>query len=467
MDVEAGSFRDPAGFIFRFDGKLYRQVNRAGQADYDAAVAAGFYRDAMEAGWLVEHQEVTPPTRLPADPNRYKILKPSPIPFISYPYEWSFGQLKTAALTTLKVQREALRHGLILKDASAYNIQFIGTQPVFIDTLSFAAYQPGDAWEGYKQFCEHFIAPLALAHYSSAAVLKLLRVYIDGLPLETACQLLPRRARLQRGLAVHLYLHNTAQRKHQRGGAQVAGKSQQRKVSSLAMDGLLASLERTVKKLTPPSGPTEWGDYYNFTNYSDQSFQQKKRIITGFLKQVSPASKLIWDLGANTGEFSELAAATGSYTVAFDIDTQAVERNYLAHQRGEFTNNLLPLVADLTNPSPALGWGHGERSSLLQRGPADVVLALALIHHLAIGNNVPLPAIADFLRHTGTYVIIEFIPKTDSKVQHLLASRKDIFDTYDAAHFEAAMNKHFTLVAKKGIPGSKRSLYLYKAVKRP
>lgn len=456
-----GSFRDPAGFIFTRQGKLYRQINKAGQTDFDYAEKSGLYSALIKKGFLVAHK-TAPIKGLPKDPSRYKVIKPGEVPFVSYPYEWTFDQLKDAALLTLKVQKIALDHGMILKDASAYNIQFIGNQPVFIDSLSFAKYTPGDKWDGYKQFCEHFIAPLALARYSDAGMLKVLRSYIDGIPLETVCKLLPGKARLQRGLAVHLFIHAGAQKKHKTGGRKAGQKTSARKMSQLAMDGLMASLERTVKKLNYPKAKTEWGQYYSFTNYSSTAFKSKRAIVEDMLSRIKPKAKTCWDIGANNGEFSTISAHQGIYTVAFDIDETAVNQNYLSKRPEVIRDKLLPLVMDLSNPSPGLGWAHQERASLEDRGPAEVVLALALIHHLAIGNNLPFPTIASFLKNIGKNVIIEFVPKEDSKVKHLLASRKDIFNTYDEEHFEEALSKHFKLVDKKPVKGSKRSVYLYK-----
>lgn len=463
MGVESqnGSFRDPAGFMFEHDGTLYRQVNQTGQADYDLLMSSGLYEALQKEGLMVAHDEV----QLKEAPHAYKVIRPVRVPFVSYPYEWTFAQLQQAALLTLEVLNIALKHGMILKDASAYNVQFIGNKPVFIDTLSFAAYEVGKPWEGYKQFCEHFIAPLALVHYTSQDILKTLREYIDGLPLQTVCSLLPARARLRAGLLAHLYIHGNAQKKHRHGGEVVGAKTKERKVSALAMEGLQSSLKNTVTKLRSPKIDTEWGEYYSFTNYSDHSFTDKRKTVAALLAQVTPKPKMIWDIGANNGEFSELAVEAGAYTIAFDIDANAVAYNYAAKRKPAVANNMLPLVQDLTNPSTALGWAHAERMSLTERGPADVVMALALIHHLAIGNNLPLDKIASFLRQIGKNIIIEFVPKEDSKVQHLLASREDIFDQYDHEHFEKAMAKHFTMVTKKPVKGSHRSIYLYKITK--
>lgn len=455
------SFRDPAGFIFTHQNTLYRQINEVGREDYELLMSSGLYQALVDKNIMVAHREIKDVKAFGASAERYKVIQPDSIPFISYPYEWSFAQLQAAAVLTLRLQKIALKHGMILKDASAYNIQFIGQRPIFIDTLSFRKYEVGDAWDGYKQFCEHYVVPLALAHYANPEILRMLSVHIDGVPLRLGMQLLPLKARMQRGLLAHVYIHGKAQERHKGGGEEVAAKTQKRKVSALAMQGLIASLERTVKKLRPLGSKTEWGEYYTFTNYSEHSFDAKKKLVTSLLKQITPTPLTAWDIGANNGEFSELASKLGMYTMAFDIDEVAVGQNYRTKRDDKTAANMLPLVQDLTNISPPLGWANHERMSLIERGPADVVLALALIHHLAIGNNVPLPHVAAFLAKIGKHVIIEFVPKGDSKVNHLLASRKDIFAYYDPEHFEAAMGEYFTLVTKKDVKGSKRSLYLY------
>jgi hypothetical protein len=454
------SFRDPAGHIFTVGDKLYRQVNAAGQADYDLTMSSGLYDHLVKDELLVPHKEVK---QTGSGSDVYKVIQPERIPFISYPYEWTFSQLKDAALLTLKIQKIALEHGMILKDASAYNVQFIGRRPVFIDTLSFKKYESGEAWEGYRQFCEHFLAPLALARYSSYDALKLLRVELEGLTLELATKLLPKRARLHGGLFSHLYLHNASQKKYQNIAAEKGtGSVKQRKVSPFALQGIISSLESSVKKLRPPQQKTEWGDYYTFTNYSEEGFEYKRTLVKQMLDSVKPKPQMVWDMGANNGEFSVIAADSDVYTVAMDIDPLAVERNYRAKANDQQKANMLPLVQDCINPSPANGFMGKERDSLFERGPADVVMALAIIHHLAIGRNVPLERLAELFAQLGKHVIIEFVPKGDSKVDILLASRRDIFTDYDSEHFEAAMSKHFKLVTKESIKQTKRTLYLYK-----
>ncbi|MFQ5495344.1 MAG: class I SAM-dependent methyltransferase [Phycisphaerae bacterium] len=421
-------------------------------------MTSGLYDALVERSWLVAHEEVD--AAAPCPETLYKLIQPTQIDPISYPYEWCFSQLKDAALLTLDIQAQSMAHGMSLKDASAFNVQFTGGRPVLIDTLSFETYEAGRPWVAYRQFCRHFLAPLALMAYRDAGMNRLLRVHIDGLPLDLAAKLLPLRCRLRFGLFTHLYLHARSQRRY----AGRAVSSSGRTVSEFGLRGLIDSLRSTVAGLRPPRSATEWGDYYDGTNYTEEALAHKSRIVEGFLDRAEPQT--VWDLGANDGTFSRLAARRAACTVAFDADTAAVEKGY-AVCRAERIANLLPLVMDLTNPSPSLGWATSERDSLLQRGPVDLVMALALIHHLAISNNVPLPHVAEFLSRLGRWAIVEFVPKSDSQVQRLLASREDIFPDYTRDGFERAFAARFTTEACEPITGSQRVVYLFRSHGHP
>lgn len=441
-----GSFRDPSGFLYRLDGCLYRQVNRVYASHYDRLMGSGLYADLTGRGLLVEHAEV------PAAADAYRTLRPEPLPFISYPYEWCFSELQDAALATLEIQSLALARGMTLKDASAYNLQFRDGKPLLIDTLSFEVYEPGRPWVAYRQFCQHFLAPLALCSYCDVRLGQLLRTHLDGLPLDLAARLLPFRSRLNLGLKVHLHLHARAQRAH---ADRAPGAP--RDFSLAALHGVIESLKATVRGLRWRPARTGWAAYYEDTNYSPAAFAAKQRIVDGFLGE-TPAGQ-VWDLGGNVGLFSRLAAARGLDTVSFDLDPLAVELNYQEVRRAGQVR-LLPLVMDLTNPSPALGWAHGERLSLAARGPARTALALALIHHLAIGNNVPLPDLASYFAQLCEYLVIEFVPKDDSQVQRLLRSREDVFPRYTQEAFEASFGERFQTLRTTAVPESRRTLYL-------
>jgi ribosomal protein L11 methylase PrmA len=449
----AASFRDPNGFMFTRGGALYRQVNVSYREHYEQLLASGLYENLASAGLLIPHEEVDLEPEAPE--LAFKILRPERVPFISYPYEWSFSQLKDAALTTLRIQKRALARGLTLKDASAYNLQFREGRPVLIDTLSFEVYREGEPWVAYRQFCQHFLAPLALMAYCDVRLGQLLRVYIDGIPLDLASRLLPFRTRLNFSLLTHLHLHAAAQQRY--SGKTIAKADASRQMNKVAFQGLIDSLQSAVRKLAwKPSG-TEWGAYYSDTNYTDQAQEHKQQVVADFLRRTQPES--VWDLGANTGLFSRLASDQGLSTLAFDIDPAAVELNYLSSKEKK-EKEILPLLLDLTNPSPAIGWQNRERQSLVERGPAGAVLALAVIHHLAISNNVPLGQVAAFLHSLTRRLIVEFVPKSDSQVQRLLATRLDIFPEYTKEGFERAFRPYFQIEDTIPVRDSERCLYL-------
>jgi hypothetical protein len=455
ISVDPGSFRDPSGFVFRRDNTLFRQVDIRYRSNYDKLMESGLYQALVDANLLVPHTEE--PAVAGQAEDAYRILRPEEIPFISYPYEWSFSQLQDAALATLRIQKDSLAYGMSLKDASAYNIQFRAGKPLLIDTLSFEAYEEGLPWTAYRQFCQHFLAPLALMSRTDIRLGLLLRPNIDGIPLDLASRLLPWGTRLNPGLLAHIHLHGAAQKRH--ADQPVRRSTGPGHMSKTALLGLIDSLEGVVRKLKWKPAGTTWAEYYGQTNYSDQAMDGKKRLVAEMIEEVSPAPQMVWDLGANTGVFSRLAGERGAQTVAWDIDPGAVEKNYLECKRSAETH-VLPLLLDLTNPSPDLGWALKERKSVISRGPADLSMALALVHHLAIGNNVPLGRVAQFLRTNSAWLIVEFIPKSDSQVQRLLASREDIFTEYAQENFEAEFGRFFEIVRSAPVPDSERTLYL-------
>lgn len=453
----ASSFRDPSGFVFERDGVVLRQVNESFREEYDALVSSGLYEALVGAGLLIPHEEVEV-SHAPA-PGAYKLLRPERIPFISYPYEWCFGELQAAADATLRAQQIALDHGMSLRDATAFNVQFRNGRPVLIDTLSFERLQEGRPWVAYRQFCQHFLAPLVLVAYGDIRLMKLSRLHVDGVPLDLASSLLPTRTRLRPGLLTHIHLHAKSQKRY--SGQPEAGKSSTASVSLRALRGLVDSLRSTVNSLDWDPGTTTWSDYYTEgDSYTEEGLGHKVKLVEDFLAEANPA--MVWDLGANTGRFSRLAAERGATTISFDFDEATVEANWRALQ-AEKPRQLLPLVLDLSNPSPRIGWASEERMSLADRGPADLVLALALVHHLAISNNVPLPRIAAYFAQLCRSLVIEFVPKSDPKVQILLASREDIFPDYTLEGFERAFSQRFDVVRREPILGSDRVLFLMRA----
>ena len=451
---EPASFRDPCGFLFRQGGVLYRQVNPAGAKDFDLLIGSGLYAELVGKGWLIAH-EADEIAKSP-DGRAHQIVRPEIIPYISYPYEWCFEQYRDAALLTLDMALCALDKGMLLKDASAYNVQFRAGRPVFIDTLSFTPYRQGQPWDAYGQFCRHFLAPLLLMSCVSPACAKMTALYVDGLPLDLAAAILGGKWKWRLSVYLHLYLH----------ARKVTGSSSDKKLKEIriplnSLKNLISSLRRLIAGLRSAPGGTEWAAYYDtMLNYSDEAFKSKGALVAQFLDAC--AAESVCDLGANRGEFSNCAAQrANSFVVAYDIDHTAVNQHYL-QAKAKGRGNVLPLVIDLTNPSPAIGWANQERASLEERAGFDCVMALALIHHMAISNNVPLEKAAEFLSRLGRHLIIEFVPKIDSQVQKLLLNRGDIFEDYTQPGFESAFSRYFELMKKEPVAGAQRTLYLYR-----
>ena len=443
----SSSFRDPSGLLFFKDGILYRQVNIVGKENYDELMNSGLYGTLTKNNWLIKHEEAG------RSENVYKIVKPEIINFISYPYEWCFSQLKDAALLTLKIQKKALEFGMSLKDASAYNIQFKDGQPILIDTLSFEKYEENKPWVAYRQFCQHFLAPLALMSYKDIRLGQLLRIYIDGVPLDLASSLLPLSTYFKFPLLSHIHIHA----KTQNYFSDKQLNTKKHKLSRHNLLVLIDSLESSIRNMKWNPKDTEWADYYNFTNYSDRAFSEKEKIVDDMLATTNP--RMVWDLGANIGLFSRLASRKGMMTLSFDIDPAAVEKNYREIKQSK-EKNILPLLLDLTNPSADIGWANKERMSFCSRGPADLAMALALVHHLAISNNLPFSHMASFFSKICKHLIIEFVPKSDSQAQKLLKSRKDIFLNYDRDSFEREFRKFFSIEKISEVKESERVVYL-------
>lgn len=449
-----GSFRDPAGFVFTRQGELFRQVNRRYAPHFAMLKSSGLYRVLTDAGLLVRHEEVDVP---PPEPETAAcVIRPEPVPFISYPYEWCFSQLQDAARTTLDIQRHALRHGMILKDASAFNIQFLAGRPTLIDSLSLQRYESGEPWVAYRQFCEHFLAPLLLTGNVDPRLARLTAVTPDGIPLELAAQLLPWWTRLRPAILLHIHLHARSIRRY--GQRDLPPRVKARRLSLSDLINLTDSLQRTVESLSWEPGYSAWSDYEQQHGYSRGEMEGKRRLVARILDEMSPA--VVWDLGANAGEFSRLARHAGSFVVAIDFDPFLVERMY-RQMRGAGEQGIHPLWIDLRNPSPPIGWAGEERDSLAARSRADTVLALALVHHLAIGGNVPLRRIARWFAELAPNLIVEFVPKGDPQTQRLLVSREDVFQGYHREGFEAAFRRWYDEVDAVQISDSGRTIFRY------
>jgi len=452
MNPHPASYRDTSGFVFTHEGEVYRHVHPGYESHYEKLMTNGLYDELVKKERLIAHCEITDLERFGF--NDGKVLLPQQIPFISYPYEWSFDMWKDAALLTLQIALTSLKKDMILKDATPFNIQFCKGKPVFIDTLSFENYEEGKPWIAYHQFSECFLAPLLLMHYCHPDTNKLFSVYPNGIPMDVLVNLLPKRSRWNMGTFLHVHLQ-----------AKFSGKQRQKPArennfSKQKLELLLKGLESFVQKLSPKKVKTAWDDYYTDTILGDDYLAAKTTLVRSFSNFVD--FKTVIDLGANDGHFS-LLFGDDKNVIATDADCNCINDLYL-NLKKEKRTNILPLVNNLTTPSPAIGWNNTERESITTRLKADLVLALALIHHLAIANNVPLQLIADWLQPMGEDLIIEFVPKSDEKVKLLLQNRKDIFDDYTLENFKAIFTKKYKIVGEEKVGTTNRVLFLMKRI---
>lgn len=452
------SFRDPCGFIFNRNAKLLRQINFVYQNNYDFFLKSGLCEKLQSIGYLVKHKEVD--IKLAFDKKAYKIIEPEKIPFISYPYGWSFGQLKDAALLTLEMEILALKYGMTLKDATAYNVQFLDNKPIFIDTLSFEIYKEGQPWVAYKQFCQHFLAPLLLMSYKDIRLGQLLKIYLDGIPLDLASKLLPFKTKLNPKILANIHLHAGYQNRFSGVNKKIGAF----KLSKISLLALIDNLKSTINGIKLNTKRTEWSDYYEKNNnYLSKALKKKLKLVESYVDEIKPKS--VCDLGGNTGKFSRLASKKGILTISLDIDPLAVEYNYQYNKQHK-EKNILPLILDLTNPNAGKGWNNTERQSFFERKHFSMCLCLALIHHLTISNNIPFCKTALFLSKVCDWLVIEFVPKSDSQVKKLLLNREDIFIDYTQKYFEAEFGHFFKVVKSSKINGSKRVLYLMKSKRK-
>lgn len=445
------SYRDPAGFIFESEGKIYRQVNLAGKEDFELFLQTGLYDQLVKKGSLIPHQNI--PTNLTGSENWYASCQPEPLELVSFPWEWSFATLRDAAILTLQIMRASIDKGMILKDATPFNVQFHNGRLVFIDTLSFTRYDASKPWDGYRQFCETFLFPLYLEHYNGIEASRLLSIYPEGISASLTASLLPWKSRWNLGVRLHVLLQRKIRNEKKTEGRSIS-------FSKTKMLHLLQHLEDAVKSLR--SGYPEdsvWNHYYDGSILGQDYLNEKTRVISEMINNKTYGTVL--DLGANDGHFSKLLSGSVKTVIATDNDRNCIQRLY-EEVKAKKISNIYPILLDISNPSPGIGVANKERAAFFDRVRPDLGMALALIHHLAIGKNIPLQQIAAELSAIAPEWIIEFVPKSDEKVKQLLAHRQDIFDEYDQSQFEKFFSTYFKIEQTIPVKGTERILYYMK-----
>ncbi|MFN0054620.1 MAG: methyltransferase [Planctomycetales bacterium] len=459
---DSGSYRDRDGRVF-YDaqGGVFRSLSEEALADWHAVSLSRFFGDALARGDVIE-TELLPPEH-PVGHNLSGawsgVLRHARIPFVSYPYEWSFGMLQDAALLQLALLAAALREDLTLKDGTAYNVQWQGTRPVFIDVASFVPLLPGAPWAGYRQFCQTQLYPLLLQAYKGIDFHPFLRGRLDGISPADCWRLMSLGDLFRRGVFGHVFLHQWLESRPAVDAGDVSKGLPAAGFNKQMIQGNVDRLQKLVGRLRWSPPQSTWSEYAGANRYSDQERELKSRFVRCVVE--GRRWKRVWDLGCNTGDYSRIAAENADQVVAFDADHLAVERFYqaLKQERSPAAANILPLVNDLVDPSTGLGWRGAERKGLAERGTPELTLCLALVHHLVIGRGVPLRELLDWFASLGTDLIIEFVSRQDPMVQRLLRGRRDNDHDYEQQSFERLLSERFEIVRSEPLLEGARVLY--------
>jgi hypothetical protein len=458
--IEPGSFRDPHSRVVESDGAVLRLLSEQGLEDWNALAASRLFARAVEDGRLVGTELETGAVDLPDGlvDGAAAVLRHEVVPFVSYPYEWTFSMLKDAALLQLELLRGALDENLILKDSSPYNVQWRGTEPVFIDVGSFERLRDGEPWVGYRQFCMLFLYPLMLQAYKGIPFQPWLRGRLDGIAPQELRALMSARDLLRGGVLGHVVLHARLERRHadsERDVKRELGKAGFKKELIVAN---VKRLERLVRKLEWRPGSSEWSEYGPRGHYSDADAAAKDDLVRRVAAERE--HELVWDLGCNDGRLSRIAAAHARTVVAMDADAAVVDGLYRMLRAGGETA-ILPLYMDVTDPSPALGWRGEERRTLSSRGKPDLTLCLALVHHVAISGNVPVREFLGWLRSLESKLVIEFPTTDDPLVRRLLARKQEgTHPAYERGYFERALAELFDVQSSEELSSGTRVLYV-------
>jgi hypothetical protein len=440
--ADPGSFRDPLSRVFIDGDRVIRALSTEASRDFDATERSDFFTEAVSRGRVIQTERVSlEPSDFDQQERWESALEHPRLPIWTYPYEWPFSMLREAALLQLELQSDGLRDDISCKDATPYNIQFVGSAPVFVDVGSFEQYLDGDPWYGYLQFCQLFLFPLLLQSYADVPFQPLLRGSLEGIAPDLAWALLGPSKLHKRGVPIHVALHARAQRRYADTDTDMKAALKKGGYRRSLLEANVKGLHRLVSRLEWKRAESTWSDYGERAHYTSQDLAEKERFVNEAASR--RRHHLAWDVGCNDGRFSRLIAPHVDHVVAFDGDHLVVDHLYRA-LRNERLSNITPLVMDLGDPSPGLGWANRERPPFIERCRPDFVLALAVIHHLAITANVPTSFFLDLVRSFDASAVIEFPTEHDPMVKRLLRNkRQGVHAGYTLADFESQLAERF------------------------
>ena len=466
LSADGGSYRDPSGRVYLVGGgdvdrRIVRGLTAATAATVERLMGEPFFKRMIADGSVVKTRfmPADDPVALSVmDRGWESVLEHEAVDFLTWPYEWPFSMLKDAALLQLRLLQMCAQSGWMLKDATPYNVQWTGTRPVFIDIPSFEPWESGEYWQGYRQFCSTFLIPLMLTAHLGVPFQPLLRSSLEGIPPEEAARYFYGLRRFKRGVPSHVWFPAMVERRMRNRGGDRRSPGAKRRQSKTSVLALLDTLGRLVTGLTYRQAATsDWSLYSETHSYEEGDFERKKEFVEKYAFRRRP--RLLWDLGANTGTFSRIAARHSELVVAVDGDHEAVD---ILYRRAceEDDRNIIPLVMDLANPSPGQGWAGRERIAFVERRSPDMALCLALIHHLRVSAGIPVSSIVEWLRSLDATVIVEFVDRNDEMFGKLIENRSDQYSDYTSENFHSEIERCFTIEDRMGLKGGKREMLL-------
>ncbi len=462
LEAEASSFRDTYGRVYYHNNKIIRTINKVAEKEYEFIRDNQILSKSIQNKYLIETIEL--------DKSKFEneffdvsyFLESKLIPYISYPYEWSFEQLKAAALHHLKFQLFLFDHNAVLRDATAYNIQFDGSEPIFIDVLSIKEYKEGEYWLAYRQFCENFLNPLLLRVIKGIPHNNWFRGALEGIETIELNKLLGLRDKISWNVFVHVVLQAKLIQKAINNPKTASKKVKHlKKFSKNSYKAILLQLFNWIKNFNLKKNKSIWENYSETNTYKTEEFENKKKIVNQFVDKFKP--DVLIDLGCNTGDFSIESLKNGAnYVIGYDFDQNVIDEAFKLSKLKKL--NFLPLVFDASNPSPNQGWMQKERKGYFERNKAKALIALAFEHHLAIAKNIPLEEIIEWITKLAPIGLIEFVPKTDETIKIMLENREDIFDQYNQLNFEKILSTKSKIIKKSIVSGSGRIIYEFETL---
>ena len=456
FNFEPGSFRDPAGKIFYHNNKVFRILNYEGEKRLKFLEESKILEESIKKDFLIKSSRINEQDLNFKEAENKTIIEHKKLDYISYPFEWSFDQLKDAAIHHLDFHIFLLKNNANMIDGSAYNVQFVGFKPTFIDILSIKKYEDGEYWTAHKQFCENFLNPLILKSKKDIDFNNWSKGNLEGITTKDLNSVLSLKDKISYNIFTQVVLLNFFERKTIENNKINLKKIKKKKFPKRSFLSMLLNMRNFILSLNLKKSKTVWDDYSSNNTYELEEENLKKRIVMEFARKYKFNS--LADLGCNDGVYSKICLDNGcSSVVGFDYDLNAINNGYKIAKKEKL--NFLPLYFDASNPSSNIGWFQKERKGFFERSNFSGMIALAFEHHLAIAKNIPLNQVIKWLIKIAPKGLIEFVPKNDVTIKKMLSLKGDIFKDYNEENFRNLLQNNSKIISETKINESGRKIF--------